>query len=82
MLHLPAVPYLLINQSRHWEAVKAVSERLPQSDIVSTLAFVIKAVYAVNGSAFVVSSEQKEVLGIFDLQQRPVSIVGSLEAHA
>lgn len=67
------MPYLLIDQGGHREAVETVSERLPQPDVVSTLAFIVEAVYAIDGGTFVISSEQKEVLGILDLHGRMTS---------
>lgn len=64
------VPYLLVDQGRNRKAIKAVGERLPEPDVVSTLAFIIEAIYAVDGSTFMIASEQEEVLRIFDLHHR------------
>lgn len=58
---------LLVNDGRHREAVEAVCERLPQLDVVASLALVVEAVDAVDRGAFVVASQQEEVLGVFDL---------------
>lgn len=58
---------LLVNDSSNWQAIKAVSERLPQLDVVPSLALVIESVYAVDGRAFVVAAENEEVFRVFDL---------------
>lgn len=58
---------LLVNDGSNGQAVEAVGERLPQLDIVSALALVVEAVYAVDGCAFVVASQNKEVLRVLDL---------------
>lgn len=57
---------LLVNNGSYWEAVKAVSKRLPQLDVVSSLAFVVESVNSVNGSALVIASKQEEVLRVLD----------------
>lgn len=58
---------LLVNDSRNWQAIEAVGEGLPQLDVVSSLALVIEAIDAVDRCAFVVATEDEEVLWIFDL---------------
>jgi hypothetical protein len=58
---------LLVNDGRNGQAVEAVSERLPQLDVVSALALVVEAVDAVDAGTFVVAAQDEEVLGIFDL---------------
>jgi hypothetical protein len=55
---------LLIYDGCHWETVKAIRERFPQLDVVASLALVIEAVDPVDGGAFVVATQQEEVLGI------------------
>ena len=60
--------HLLVNESGHWQAVEAVSERLPQPDVVPPLAFIIKAIYTIDRCTFVVSSEKKEVFWVLYLQ--------------
>jgi hypothetical protein len=58
---------LLIDDSSDRKAVEAVGEGLPQLDVVSSLALVVEAVDAVDGSALVVTAEDEEVLGVLDL---------------
>ena len=58
---------LLIDDGSDGQAVEAVGERLPQLDIVSALALVVEAVYAVDGGALVVAAQNEEVLGVLDL---------------
>lgn len=58
---------LLINDGRDGQAVEAIRKCLPQFDVVTTLAFVIETVDSVDGSAFVVSAQNEEVLRVFDL---------------
>ena len=49
------------------EAVEAVREGLPKLDAEPALAFVVETVDTVDRGALVVSTEDKEVLGVFDL---------------
>lgn len=56
----------LVNQGSNREAVEAVGENLPQLDGVATLALIVKAVDSVNRRTFMVSAQQKEVLGVLD----------------
>mmetsp|Transcript_9813 Transcript_9813/g.28087 ORF Transcript_9813/g.28087 Transcript_9813/m.28087 type:complete len:237 (+) Transcript_9813:892-1602(+) len=58
---------LLIHQGCNRQAVEAVSEGLPQPDVVAPLALVIKPVDAVDGCAFVVATQEEEVLRVLDL---------------
>lgn len=58
---------LLINDSRNRQAVEAVGESLPKLDVVPPLAFIIETVYTVDGCAFVVAAQDKEVFGILYL---------------
>jgi hypothetical protein len=58
---------LLVDDCCDRQAVEAISERLPQLDIVPSLAFVIEAVDAVDGGAFVVAAQDEEIFRIFDL---------------
>jgi hypothetical protein len=58
--------YLLVNDSCDGQAVEAICESLPEFDVVPSLALVIEAINAVDGGAFVVASEDKEVLWVFD----------------
>jgi hypothetical protein len=58
---------LLVDDSGNRQAVEAIGERLPQLDVVSSLAFVVEPVDAVDAGAFVVATENEEVLGVLDL---------------
>lgn len=58
---------LLINDCCNWKAVEAICESLPNSDVVSTLAFIVEAIDSVDGGTLMVSSEQEEVLWVLDL---------------
>lgn len=58
---------LLINDGGDRQAVKAVRERLPQLDVVPTLALVVETVDAVDRGALMVATQDEEVLGILDL---------------
>lgn len=58
---------LLVNDGRYGQAVETVRERLPQLDVVASLALVVEPVDTVYGGAFVVASQQEKVFGVFDL---------------
>lgn len=58
---------LLVNNGCNWQAVEAVSEGLPQLDIVPSLALVVESIYAINGGTFVVAAEDEEIFRVFDL---------------
>lgn len=57
---------LFVNDGRAGQAVEAVREGLPQLDAEATFAFVVEAVDAVDGGAFVIAAEDEEVFGVFD----------------
>ena len=57
----------LVNNGSHREAVEAICECLPHTNVVTTLAFVIKPVKAVNRGTLMISSQQEEVLRVLDL---------------
>jgi hypothetical protein len=65
---------LLINKSCDGKAIEAISEGLPQLDVIAALALIVKSVNTINGCALVVASEEEEVLRVLDL-------VGQEEAH-
>lgn len=58
---------LLIDDCSNWQAIEAVSERLPQLDVVPPFALVVETVDPVDRGALVVSAEDEEVLGVLDL---------------
>lgn len=58
--------YLIIDDGGHGEAVKTLGERLPEANAIAALALVVETVDPIDRSAFVVSSEDEEVIGKFD----------------
>jgi hypothetical protein len=57
----------LINDSGDWQAVEAIRKSLPQLDVVSSLALIIETIDSVDGRTLVVSSQDEEILWVFDL---------------
>lgn len=58
---------LLVNDGSNWQAIEAISERLPELDVIPPFAFIIEAIDTVNRSAFVVTAEDEEIFGVLDL---------------
>lgn len=58
---------LLINNCCDGQAVEAVSESLPELDVIASLALIVEAINTVNGCALVVTAKNEEVFGILDL---------------
>lgn len=58
---------LLVNDGGYGETIEAICERLPQLDIVATLAFIVEPVDPVDGGALMVAAEDKKVLRVLDL---------------
>jgi len=58
---------LLIDDCCNGQAVEAVCERLPELDIVSPLTFIIETIDTVDRGAFMVATQDEEILGVFDL---------------
>jgi hypothetical protein len=58
---------LLVNDGSNRQAIEAVRECLPELDVVSTLALVVKAVDTVDRGALVITAENEKVLRILDL---------------
>ena len=58
---------LLIDDSCDGKAVEAVCEGLPQLNVVSSFALIVEAVDTVDGGTLVVSTQNEEVLRVFDL---------------
>lgn len=58
---------LLVNDRSNGEAVEAVGERLPELDVVPTFALIVEAVDAVDRGAFVIATENEEVLRVLYL---------------
>lgn len=57
----------LINDGCDRQAIEAVGECLPQFNVVPPLTLIVEAIYSVDRSALMVSSEDEEILRIFDL---------------
>jgi hypothetical protein len=55
---------LIINKRSYREAVKALSEYLPDTDIESPLTLIKEPVYPVDRGAFMVSPEEEEVFWV------------------
>ena len=58
---------LLVDDSGDRKTIEAIGECFPQLNIISAFAFIVEAVDAVDRGAFVVTSQNEEVLGILDL---------------
>ena len=58
--------YSIIDNSTNWQNIEDSAEFSPQFDTISSFALVIKAVHPVNGLAFVVSSQQEEVIRVLN----------------
>jgi len=57
---------LLVDDGSDGKTREALCECLPQLNVVSSFAFVVESVDAVDRGAFVVASEEKEVLRVFN----------------
>jgi hypothetical protein len=58
---------LIVNKCSHWEAVKTLSEYLPDTHIESPLTLIKKPIYPVDRGTFMVSPEKKEVFWVLYL---------------
>lgn len=58
---------LLIDNGSNRQAVEAVRKRLPQLNVVPSLALIVKAIDPVNRCALVVTPQDEEILWILDL---------------
>ena len=65
----------LINNGSNGEAIKAVSESLPEFDIIATLALIVETIDSVDWRAFMISSKEEEIFGI-------LNFVGKKKAHS
>ena len=54
----------LVDDRRNGQAIEAVGKCLPQLNVVTSLAFVIEPVYAINRGALMVASKDEEVLRV------------------
>lgn len=57
----------LVDDGCNRQAVEAVRKRLPQLNVVTSLALIVEPVNAVDAGALVVSAEDEEVFRVFDL---------------
>lgn len=57
---------LVVDEGGNREAVEAVREELPETDVEAALALVVETVDAVDGGALMVASQEEEVLRIPD----------------
>lgn len=57
----------LVNQRSNGQAVEAISESFPNSDVEPPFAFIIEPVNSVNRGALVISPQQEKVLRVLDL---------------
>ena len=58
---------LLINDSCDGQAIETIRERLPQLDIVASLAFIVEPIYTIDRGALMITAKNEEILRIFDL---------------
>ena len=57
---------LFIYDCCNGQAIEAVRERLPELDVVPPLAFIVEPINAVNRSTLMVSTQNEEILRVFD----------------
>ena len=58
--------YSIVDQGGHGKTVEAIREYFPEPDVEPAFALVVEAVDAVDGGAFMVPSQQEEVLRVLD----------------
>lgn len=61
---------LLVDNGGNRQAVEAIGEGLPELDVVAALALIVESVDTVDRGAFVVTAENEEVFGVFDLVRK------------
>ncbi len=57
---------LLVDDCCNWQAVEAIGERLPELDVIPPLTFIVESIYAVDGCALVVPTQDEEILWVLD----------------
>lgn len=57
---------LVVDHSTTWQAVEGITKLLPHLDREAATAFIVKAINSVDSSTFMVTSQEEEVLRIFD----------------
>lgn len=58
---------LFVDDCGNWQAVEAICECLPQLNVIPPLALVVESVNTVYRGAFMVATEDEEILRVFDL---------------
>lgn len=58
--------YPIIDNCTNWQNIENGPEFSPKFDIIPPFTFIIKAVHSVNGLAFVVASQQEEVIRVLN----------------
>lgn len=58
---------LLVNDGSNWQTIETIRKGLPQFNIISSLALLVETINAIDACALVITTQNKEVLGIFDL---------------
>ena len=61
---------LLVDDGGNGQTVKTVGKRLPELDVVTTLALVVEAIDAVDRRALVVAAQDEEILRVLDLVRK------------
>lgn len=56
----------LVNNSCDWQAIEAIGKRLPEFNVISSLALVVKSVDTVDWSTLVIPTKNEEILWILD----------------
>lgn len=59
--------YFVINYCGHWEAIETLDKLLPKLKRVPPLAFIVEPINPIDRSTFVITSQQEEILRIFNL---------------
>jgi len=58
--------YFVINNRCNWEAIEAVSEGLPQFNVIPPLTLIIESINPIDRGTLMVSSKKEEILGILN----------------
>lgn len=57
----------LVDDCCNRQAIKAIGERLPQLDVIPSLALIVESIYAVDRRTLVIPTQDEEILWILDL---------------
>ena len=55
----------VINEGRYWQTLEAVRKGSPKTDAVTTFALIIESIDLVDVVCFMITSQEKEVVGVF-----------------